>query len=178
MEERKHKKVHTRGQYTASQHEILMYFYRTTCYRGCWNGAKGARGGSLKSAVCRPANWRPAVARGCQLKGCQPACRRWQLVTRRCECGQNEDSARHLLLEYPNWEAERRILRPKIGARWGDLSHMLGGWNSWKDRRGKTLDGPKEKWRPSVSIVKAVIKFIMATKKLTHTSESETEGSV
>ena len=55
---------------------------------------------------------------------------------------------------------------------------MLGGWNSWKDRSGKTLDGPKENWRPSVSTVKAVIKFVMATKKLTHTSESETEGSV
>lgn len=95
-----------------------------------------------------------------------------------CECGQNEDSARHLLLECPNWEAERRILCPKIGARWGELSYMLGGWNSWKNRSGEILDGPKENWRPSVSTVKAVIKFVMATKKLTHTSESETEESV
>lgn len=42
----------------------------------------------------------------------------------------------------------------------------------------RILDGPKENWRPSVSTVKAVIKFVMATKKLTYTSESETEGSV
>ena len=63
-----------------------------------------------------------------------------------CECGQNEDSTRHLLLECSKWEAERRLLRPKVGARWGDLSYMLGGWNSWKDRRGNTMDGPKEKW--------------------------------
>ena len=45
-------------------------------------------------------------------------------------------------------------------------------------RSGKTLDGPKENWKPSVSIVKAVIKFFTATKKLAHNSESETEGSV
>lgn len=95
-----------------------------------------------------------------------------------CECGQNEDLTRHLLLECPIWEAERRLIRPKIGARWGDLLYMLGGWNSWKDRSGKTLDGPKENWRPFVSTVKAVIKFVMATKKLMHTSESEAEGSV
>lgn len=60
------------------------------------------------------------------------------------ECGQNEDSTRHLLLECPICEAERRMLHPKIGARWGDLSYMFGGWNSWKDRSGKSLDGPKE----------------------------------
>ena len=78
-----------------------------------------------------------------------------------CECGQNEYSTRHLLLECPEWEAQRQILRPKVGARWGDLPYMLGGWNSWKDRRGKTLDGPRENWRPSVSTVKAVIKFVI-----------------
>ena len=53
---------------------------------------------------------------------------------------------------------------------------MLGGWNSWKDRRGNSLDGPKEDWRPSVSTVKAVIKFAMDTEKLTHDIESETGG--
>ncbi len=47
-----------------------------------------------------------------------------------------------------------------------------------KNRSGKTLDGPKDNRRPSVSTLKAVIKFVMATKKLTYTSESETEGSV
>lgn len=57
---------------------------------------------------------------------------------------------------------------------------MLGGWNRWKDRSGKSLGGPKEKenWKPSVSTVKTVNKFVMATKKLTHISESDTEDSV
>ena len=70
------------------------------------------------------------------------------------------------------------MLRPKVGVRWGDLSYMLGGWNSWKDRRGNSLDGPKEDWKPSVSTVKAVIKFAMDTERLAHNIESETEGSV
>lgn len=94
-----------------------------------------------------------------------------------CECGQSEDPARHLLLEYPKWEAQRRMLRPKVGVRWGDLSYMLGEWNSWKDRRGRTLDGPNKDWKLSVSTVKAVIKFAMDTEKLTHNIESEAEGS-
>lgn len=55
---------------------------------------------------------------------------------------------------------------------------MLGGWNSWKDRRGKTLDGPRANWKPSISTVKAVIMFALATKKSAHNIESETEGSV
>ena len=61
-----------------------------------------------------------------------------------CKCGQNKDSTRHLLLECPKWKAQRQMLRPKVGVRWGDLLYMLGGWNSWKDRRGGSLDGPKE----------------------------------
>ena len=35
----------------ASQHEISVYFYRTTCYRGCRNGAVGAGGGSPEVSV-------------------------------------------------------------------------------------------------------------------------------
>ena len=65
-----------------------------------------------------------------------------------------------------------------MGDRRGDFSYMLGGWYSWKDRRGKTLDGPRENWRPSVSTVKAFIKFAIATDKRAHNIESETEGSV
>ena len=59
----------------------------------------------------------------------------------------------------------REMLRTKVGVRWGDLSYMLGGWNSWKDRGGSTLDSPRENWRPSVSTVKVVIKFAMVAKK-------------
>ena len=40
------------------------------------------------------------------------------------------------------------------------------------------MDGPGENWKPSVSTVKAIIKFAMATEKLAHNTESETEQSV
>lgn len=40
------------------------------------------------------------------------------------------------------------------------------------------MDGPREKWRPSVSTVKATIKFVIATNKLAYNIESEIEGSV
>lgn len=40
------------------------------------------------------------------------------------------------------------------------------------------MDGPKEKWKPSVPIVKAVIQFAITTKKLSHSIENEAEGSV
>lgn len=63
------------------------------------------------------------------------------------------------------------------GARWGDIPYMLGEWNSWKVRRGKTVDGPKEKWRPYVSTVKDIIKSVMATNILKHKLESKTKGS-
>ena len=39
------------------------------CYGGCRNDAEGARGGGLKSADCRPANWRPVIARGSPVRG-------------------------------------------------------------------------------------------------------------
>lgn len=80
-----------------------------------------------------------------------------------CDCGQNEDTSRHLLLECQRWEEKRKVLRPKVGNRWGDLSYMLGGWNSWKDRRGNTLDGAQEKWKPVIPIVRAVAQFVLAT---------------
>lgn len=36
----------------------------------------------------------------------------------------------------------------------------------------------KDDWKPSVSTVKALIKFAMDTEKLTHNIESETDGSI
>lgn len=50
--------------------------------------------------------------------------------------------------------------------------------DSWKDRRGNTINGRKEKWKPSIPTVNAVIKFAIATKKLNHNIENEAEGSV
>ena len=40
-------------------HEISIYFYQNTCYGGA----------GLKSADCRPANWRPTTTGGSPAKG-------------------------------------------------------------------------------------------------------------
>ena len=50
---------------------------------------------------------------------------------------------------------------------------MPGGWNSWKDRRGNKLDGAKEKWKPVIPIVRAVVQFVLATGKLTREAQQE-----
>lgn len=43
-------------QCTPSQREISIYFYETALYRGGQKGTKGAGGGGLKSADCKPGN--------------------------------------------------------------------------------------------------------------------------
>jgi len=44
---------------------------------------------------------------------------------------------------------------------------MLGGWKEWTDRAtGKSKDGPKEKWRPDMAVVRAVIAFAKETGRL------------
>jgi hypothetical protein len=90
-----------------------------------------------------------------------------------CECGTASDTVRHLLFACEKWQAERATLRQELQQRWGDLSYMLGGWNAWVDRNtGKTLDGKKELWRPNISIVKAVIKFVKLTEKFNNTRDT------
>ena len=38
---------------------------------------------------------------------------------------------------------------------------MLSEWNSWKDFvTGKYVDSKKEKWRPNIRLVKALIEFV------------------
>ncbi len=50
---------------------------------------------------------------------------------------------------------------------------MLGRWNSWNDRGGNILDGAKEKWKPIIPIVRAVVQFVLATGKLTREAQQE-----
>ncbi|KAH7009050.1 hypothetical protein B0J12DRAFT_551665, partial [Macrophomina phaseolina] len=46
-----------------------------------------------------------------------------------CECGQGMETVRHVLLVYPKWQQARSELASILGKRWGDASHMLGGWS-------------------------------------------------
>lgn len=53
-----------------------------------------------------------------------------------------------------------------VKERFTDLSYLLGGWQSHKDRNGKVINGLKEKWTPRMEVVKATIEFVKSTKRL------------
>jgi hypothetical protein len=62
----------------------------------------------------------------------------------------------------------------KLGDRSRDVPYLLGGWGSRKDvRTGQVLDGPKEKWKPDMEVVKATIRFLEKTGRLTYQPEAE-----
>jgi len=72
------------------------------------------------------------------------------------------------------WADERRELREAAGARSGDVSYLLGGWGSRKDvRTGQLSDGPKEEWKSDIEVVKATIRFLEETGRLTYQPEAE-----
>lgn len=61
----------------------------------------------------------------------------------------------------------RAELQAAAGARWGDVPFMLGGWSQRRDERtGRLLDGPREKWKPNIEVVKATIRFLQGTQRL------------
>ena len=92
----------------------------------------------------------------------------------KCSCGNDEETIRHLILSCPRWTDERRELHETVGARSGDVSYLLGGWGSRKDvRTGQLLDGPKEKWKSDIKVVKATIRFLEKTGRLTYQLEAE-----
>jgi hypothetical protein len=90
----------------------------------------------------------------------------------KCGCGDNDETIKHVLLWCPRWADERRELRAAAGDRSGDISYLLGGWGSKKNiRTGQLLDGPKEKWKPDLAVVKATIRFLEKTGRLTYQQE-------
>jgi hypothetical protein len=52
---------------------------------------------------------------------------------------------------------------------WLDVPYLLGGWGSRKNvRTGQLLGGPKEKWKPDMEAVKATIRFLEKTGRLSY----------
>lgn len=85
-----------------------------------------------------------------------------------CECGQADETVKHLILSCPRWEEGRKELGAAVGSRVGDVPFLLGGWGTRKDDKGRLLDGPKEKWKPDIAVVKATIRFLEQTGRLTY----------
>ena len=82
-----------------------------------------------------------------------------------CDCGQKE-TVKHFLIECPRWDAERQALKNAAGARWTDLSFLLGGWSDGKNPDGSFIDGPRDEWKPRWTVVKATIAFARSTRRL------------
>jgi hypothetical protein len=92
----------------------------------------------------------------------------------KCSCGSEDQTIRHLILSCPRWTDERRELREAVGTRPGDVPYLLGGWGTRKDvRTGRLLDGPEEKWKPDIEAVKATIRFLEKTGRLTYQQTAE-----
>jgi hypothetical protein len=92
----------------------------------------------------------------------------------KCSYGKNEKMIRQLIISCPRWTDERRELRETVGERSRDVPYLLGGWGSRKDvRTGQLLDGPREKWKPDMEVVKATIRFLEKTGRLTYLPEAE-----
>ena len=76
------------------------------------------------------------------------------------------ESVQHFLFYCPKWRNERTKLREAMADRWGDLAYALGGWSGRRDRRNsRFVDGPREKWKPNLKIIKATIQFVIKTKR-------------
>jgi len=81
-----------------------------------------------------------------------------------CICNTGIETVQHFLFYCPKWTDKRRSFRETMGERWGDLAYALGGWSGRMNRgTRKLIDGPKEKWKPDVRGIKAVIQFVKAT---------------
>ncbi|KAH8798640.1 hypothetical protein F5884DRAFT_656509, partial [Xylogone sp. PMI_703] len=79
-------------------------------------------------------------------------------------CGVEEETVRHFVFQCLQWAEQRQALREILGERMGDLSYALGGWSGRLDRRTEEqVDGSKEKWKPNINTIKAVIQFVKAT---------------
>jgi len=59
-------------------------------------------------------------------------------------------------------------LRTAAEGRAGDVPFLLGGWEIKKDSKGQFVDGPRDKWKPDLKVVKATIRFLEQTRRLTY----------
>jgi len=70
----------------------------------------------------------------------------------RCSCDQGAETVEHIVLRCPKWDSQRATLIAVAGARWGDMSYLLGGYSSRKVwSTGRPVDGPKDKWKPEAT---------------------------
>jgi hypothetical protein len=69
------------------------------------------------------------------------------------------------LFHCPQWRDQQNRLREAMGDRWGDLEYALGGWSGRLERGTKPVDGPKERWKPKLVVLRAVIQYVKVTQR-------------
>jgi hypothetical protein len=94
--------------------------------------------------------------------------------TAACDCGLTESTA-PLLFSCRRWVQQRAKLRQQHGEWFGDLSYALGGYPSRREG-GENIDGPIERWKPDIDVVRATIEFAKDTGRL-QPSEQDTASS-
>ena len=91
----------------------------------------------------------------------------------KCDCGHGTESVRHFLQYCSRYTAQRQILADKLGPRFGNTSHMLGGRNSHAKTGHVNPDGPAESWKPDMEMVRAVIRYAADTGRLSYRALEE-----
>jgi ribonuclease HI len=94
--------------------------------------------------------------------------------TAACDCGLTESIA-HFLFSCSRWVRQRAKLRRQHGERFGDLSYALGGYSN-RQEGGENIDGPIERWKPDIDVVRATIEFAKDTGRL-QPSEQDTASA-
>jgi hypothetical protein len=93
-----------------------------------------------------------------------------------CECGRGDETVLHVLLRCDRDAEARKALREAVGDGWGDPPYLLGGWSGRKDvRTGKLADGPRENRKPDLKVVRASIRFLYQTGRLSRSSDMRVE---
>jgi hypothetical protein len=84
-----------------------------------------------------------------------------------CACGLGRENVFHFSFLCPTWREQRQHLRIAMRDRWANLSYALGGWSDRKNpTSGKLVDGRRDKWKPNIGVLKAVIQFVKSTGRL------------
>jgi hypothetical protein len=74
------------------------------------------------------------------------------------------ESIQHFLFYCLKWRNKGTKLRETMVDRWGNLAYALGGWSGRRDKKNSCfVDGPREKWKPNLKVIKATIQFVMKT---------------
>jgi hypothetical protein len=93
-----------------------------------------------------------------------------------CECGRSDETVLYVLLRCNLYAEARKALREAAGDRWGDASYLLGRWSGRKDFiTGKFVGGPRESCDPDLKVVRASMRFLYQTDRLSFSSDMRVE---